>query len=187
MRGIVVKYNKERGFGFIRPPEKDRGNFKKDIFVHISDVPGQKPLIVGQHVTFDVLDAPKGPQAVNVRIGFRSSSATALTAVVIIVITAPFMLLVALIMGAPWLWSYLIAINLTTFFLYAYDKAAAPQALMRVPEVAFHGLHLIGGSPMAVLSQVALRHKTRKRSFQLRYWGIVLVQLVAIALYLWLR
>lgn len=186
MRGIVVKYNKERGFGFIRPAEKDRSKFKKDLFVHISDVEGKVPLIVGQHVKFDVVDARKGPQAVNVTLGFQASSPTALSVAVIIVTTAPVMLLTALALRVPWVWSYLIAINITTFSLYAYDKAAAPRDFTRVPEPVFQALHLLGGSPLALVGQLTLRHKTRKTSFQLYFWGIFIVQLIAVALYLWL-
>lgn len=49
-------------FGFI---ERDDG---PDCFVHYSDIkaPGHRTLKIGQRVTFDVLDSPKGCRAVNV-------------------------------------------------------------------------------------------------------------------------
>lgn len=183
MRGIVVKYNVEHGYGFIRPLENERKKYPKDFFVHISDVDGKKPLIVGQHVTFEAIQAPKGPQAVKVRPGFKASSPTAVALVVAIVIGAPLMVLASIFLGAPWQWSYLIALNFTVFALYAYDKAAAAQVLMRVPENVLHGLHLLGGSPLALVGQLVFHHKTRKQPFQTIFWGTVAVQIAAIALY----
>ncbi len=187
MRGVVVKYNVERGFGFIRPLENEREKHPKDFFVHISGVENQKPLIVGQNVTFEVIQTPKGPQAVKVRVGFKASSPTAVAMTVAIVIGAPLMALAAIILGASWQWSFLIAVNLTTLALYAYDKTAATRGVMRMPENVLHGLHLLGGSPLALIGQLILRHKTRKQPFQTIFWGIVAVQIVATALYLWLR
>ncbi len=187
MRGVVVKYNVERGFGFIRPLENEKAKYPKDFFVHISDVEGKQPLIVGQNVTFEVLDARKGPQAVKVRPGLKASSPTATAVIVAIVIGAPVMFLASTFLGAPGLWSYLFALNFTTFALYAYDKAAASKGQMRMPENVFHGLHLLGATPLALIGQLVFRHKTRKQPFQMIFWIIVAVQIVAIALYFWLR
>jgi len=187
MRGVVVKYNVERGFGFIRPLENEKAKYPKDFFVHISDVEGKQPLIVGQNVTFEVLDARKGPQAVKVRPGLKASSPTATAVIVAIVIGAPFMVLASSSLGASWAWAFLLSLNVTTFSLYAYDKAAATKGLMRMPENVFHGLHLLGGTPLALIGQLVFRHKTRKQPFQMIFWIIVVVQVVAIALYFWLR
>ncbi len=187
MRGIVVKYNVERGFGFIRPLENERTKVSKDLFVHISDVDGKQPLVVGQNVTFDVLDAPKGPQAVKVRPGLKASSPTATAVIVAIVIGAPLMVLASNSLGASLFWGFLLSLNVTTFALYAYDKAAATRNLMRVPENVLHGLHLLGGTPLAMIGQLVFRHKTQKQPFQTIFRAIVVVQIVAIALYFWLR
>ena len=86
----------------------------------------------------------------------------------------------------PYLFAYLIAINTVTFLAYAYDKHAARKRKPRVRERTLHQLALLGGSPAALLAQQLLRHKTVKRSFQLAYWGIVVVQ-VAVIVYLWAR
>jgi len=40
----------------------------KDIFVHISEVKGGKPLKEGQKVKFDVKEESRGPKAVNVEV-----------------------------------------------------------------------------------------------------------------------
>jgi uncharacterized membrane protein YsdA (DUF1294 family) len=84
----------------------------------------------------------------------------------------------------PYLFSYLIAINAATFLAYAYDKHAARKHRPRVRERTLHIMALIGGSPGALIAQQLLRHKTTKRSFQLTYWGIVVLQSMAITYWL---
>ena len=60
--GIVKWFNSEKGFGFISRENQD------DVFVHFSAIQGDgyKSLEEGQRVTFEVVQGPKGPQAVNV-------------------------------------------------------------------------------------------------------------------------
>src|SRR5215472_11891964 len=66
-------------------------------------------------------------------------------------------LTLALIGTELWLWlfhhtwhwyqvlaGWLIAVNLTTFGYYGYDKACARRLARRVPEVVLHGLALVG-------------------------------------------
>ena len=71
---------------------------------------------------------------------------------------------------------YLMAINFTVGFLYLYDKIIADTRITRVPEIVLHTLALLGGSPVALISQKLFRHKTSKKSFQIIYWLIVLAQ-----------
>ena len=65
MRGTVKWFNAQKGFGFITNEE---GN---DVFVHYSGINGEtkwKTLEEGQNVSFDVIDAEKGKQAINVTV-----------------------------------------------------------------------------------------------------------------------
>ena len=61
--GTVKWFNAEKGFGFI---EQDGGG--PDVFAHYSAIAtqGYRELQEGQHVTFEVNQGPKGPQAANI-------------------------------------------------------------------------------------------------------------------------
>ncbi|OKR01317.1 DUF1294 domain-containing protein [Pseudomonas aeruginosa] len=65
--------------------------------------------------------------------------------------------------------------SLLAFTLYWQDKRSAARGDWRTPEVRLHLFELLGGWPGALVAQQAFRHKTRKLSFQLVFWGIVLL------------
>jgi uncharacterized membrane protein YsdA (DUF1294 family) len=77
--------------------------------------------------------------------------------------------------------AYLVAINLTAFGYYGYDKAQAQGGRSRVPERVLHGLALAGGSFGAWLAMHLFRHKTIKGSFRLVFWCVVAIQVVIVA------
>jgi cold shock protein len=56
--GVVVRYDADRGFGFIAP---DAGG--ADLFVHLSVVDDGEPLSKGERVRFAVRQSDRGPQA----------------------------------------------------------------------------------------------------------------------------
>jgi len=60
----TIKTKTDRGFGFI-----SREGEVKDLFFHSKDLSGVTfdELKVGEAVTFDVVDGPKGPSAKNVK------------------------------------------------------------------------------------------------------------------------
>ncbi len=61
-QGTVKWFNADKGFGFITCEDGS------DVFVHFSAIQGEgfKTLDEGQHVTFDVEESERGPQAANV-------------------------------------------------------------------------------------------------------------------------
>ncbi len=169
MRGIVVKYNQQKGYGFIRVEDK-----MEDIFVHHSAIINAPHLEVGQAVEFEIKTTAKGLSAKNLKAGAKQHSPYLIFGVIsVIMVGAIFSYLYTQINP---LFAYLIAINASTFLLYGYDKLIAPTKLLRIPEWNLHGVALLGGSPAGLLAQQFFRHKSIKGSFQLVYWLIVLLQ-----------
>lgn len=77
---------------------------------------------------------------------------------------------------------YLLIVNLLTFAMYWQDKRAAKQpGAPRVPEAMLLGVGFAGGTGAALVAQRLLRHKTRKRSFQFKFWAITFVQIGLLA------
>jgi len=77
---------------------------------------------------------------------------------------------------------YFIAINLLTFAMYWQDKRAAKQpGAPRVPEALLLGVGFAGGTGAALIAQRLLRHKTRKKSYQFKFWAITFVQIFLLA------
>ena len=170
MKGTVIKFDSERGFGFIRARGRD------DILVHVSNVRGRGGLSVGQSVTFDVEATVKGDRAVNVTPGSVQRGPATNFLLVAVVLSALAGVVSAWWLELPLLWAYLLGVNLSTFALYAYDKNVAGSTRLRVPEKVLHLLALLGGTPAALVGQQALRHKTLKGTFQAWFLGILMVQ-----------
>lgn len=61
--GVVKWFNDAKGFGFITP---DDGG--EDLFAHFSSIQmnGFKTLKEGQKVSFEIIQGPKGKQALNI-------------------------------------------------------------------------------------------------------------------------
>ena len=70
--------------------------------------------------------------------------------------------------------------SILAFFHYARDKSAAKAGRRRTSEQRLLMLGLLGGWPGALLAQLLLRHKTAKRSFQLRFWLSVVINVVVV-------
>jgi uncharacterized membrane protein YsdA (DUF1294 family) len=75
-------------------------------------------------------------------------------------------------------------LNIIAFVLIAYDKYLAKNQKRRIPERILLSFVLIGGTIGSGLAMLTFRHKTAKRSYLLKYWGIVILQLIPIVLYL---
>lgn len=82
--------------------------------------------------------------------------------------------IVSMLINGHWLpGAIYLAMSSVAFYLYWRDKRQAKTDGWRTPEKLLHGVELLGGWPGALIAQQALRHKTRKLSFQLVFWLIV--------------
>ena len=65
MEGTVKWFNPDKGFGFIK-----KSDGPPDVFVHQTGIAmqGYRSLEAGQHVEFEIEEAPKGLQAVRVTV-----------------------------------------------------------------------------------------------------------------------
>jgi uncharacterized membrane protein YsdA (DUF1294 family) len=76
-----------------------------------------------------------------------------------------------------------LALSIGTFATYAWDKWRAKRGGDRTAEATLHLLEMLGGWPGALVAQTWLRHKSRKLSYQIRFWIIVACH---IGLWAWL-
>lgn len=84
--------------------------------------------------------------------------------------------------------SWLIAITIVTFSTFGYDKAIAGGTTLRVPENILFALVFCGGTLGALLARPFFHHKTSKVSFRLKFWVVVIVQILLIAgYYFWIK
>jgi len=74
----------------------------------------------------------------------------------------------------PLLALYLVS-SAVTFCVFALDKSAARKNQWRTRERTLHLMALIGGWPGALIAQKLLHHKSKKSSFQLVFWGTVIL------------
>lgn len=190
MQGEIVQFDPAKGFGFVKVAGQ-----KDDIFIHQSDVDNGVRLQTGMRVEFDVRTTPKGPRAANIKASgvaaptqpARRSSANPymLYTIVAVAIVAVIGGALFLLFGWYWLLDYLIAINIAAFVLYGYDKNAAQNSRLRVPERVLHGVELFGGTPGAFIAQRVFHHKTRKVSYRIVFWLIFAIQAAAVIWWFW--
>ena len=79
---------------------------------------------------------------------------------------------------------YLLIVNVLTFIVYGVDKWKAHRGRWRVPEASLLGLTALGGSVGAWLAMQLFRHKTQKKKFRYGVPAILVLQLVALLLFL---
>ena len=84
--------------------------------------------------------------------------------------------------GLTSLLSYLIGINLASATITGLDKGAAKGNSLRVPEIIFFTIALLGGALGILTCMHLIRHKTRKHGFVFTLGALALVQLYLISL-----
>ena len=179
-RGTITKWNDEKGFGFVVPDDRT-----DDVFLHQRAMggPSRRPK-TGDRVRYQLGYDVKGRrQAQKVKLEAPFGGLRVLTN----------LLFPGLVLGAawfasragwipPWVALLYIAASAAAATACAVDKFRAQQGHWRISEGTLHLFELAGGWPGAFAAQRILRHKTRKLSFQLVFWIIVLAHL---ALWAW--
>ncbi|MFV0410062.1 MAG: DUF1294 domain-containing protein [Paracoccus sp. (in: a-proteobacteria)] len=77
--------------------------------------------------------------------------------------------------GVMWAALAYLLVSVVSVCQYWLDKQSAQKGRWRTPENTLHIAELAGGWPGALIAQQVFRHKTRKLSYQLVFWGIVLL------------
>jgi len=177
-QGKITNWKDDQGFGFITP-----SGGGKQVFVHIKSFANRQRRPVGNEiVTYELkTDAKDRARAESVVfVGDRVSSATSFGRNnVSLILAASFLVFVA---GSAFanklpfavLGLYLAA-SVVTFVTYALDKSAARNDQWRIQESTLHLFALVGGWPGALTAQNLLRHKSKKRSFQIVFWVTVIL------------
>ncbi|MCU0712519.1 MAG: DUF1294 domain-containing protein [Pirellula sp.] len=73
-----------------------------------------------------------------------------------------------------------LVMSLAGFAAYGWDKLSAANGSRRVPEQTLHFLALLGGWPGALLGQRHFRHKTKKLSFLIVFWCVVVLHVAMV-------
>ncbi len=73
---------------------------------------------------------------------------------------------------------YFLLINLVSFTMIGVDKRLAILQKWRISERNLLLTSLIGGTIGSGLAMLIFRHKTSKESFLLRFYGIILIQIL---------
>lgn len=179
MKGVIVKYDPEKEYGFIASK-----GVEGDVFFHETTVTGNRNPAVGMRVEFAYEQTEKGLAATSVTtLGMQLSPYRIFGVTAALLVVAGASILVFRFRWHP-VRAYLLVINIVTFGMYGYDKLISKTDLLRVPEWVLHGLDFLGGSPAGLAAQRLFRHKTAKDAFQYISWAVVALQ-VAILAYLW--
>ena len=70
--------------------------------------------------------------------------------------------------------------SIASFIAYGLDKRRAGNGSGRVPEKTLHVLAFFGGWPGALVGQRKFRHKTKKLSFLIVFWLVVLLHVAIV-------
>jgi uncharacterized membrane protein YsdA (DUF1294 family) len=84
-----------------------------------------------------------------------------------------------------YLYAYLFFINVLTFVVFGWDKNLAIKNKGRISEKTLLWLGIIGGALGAFLAMKFFRHKTKKKSFLIRFGMVVVLQVLLMVFVLW--
>lgn len=174
--GFVLKWNDERGFGFLQPD--DAG---PTVFVHISGFanPGRRPS-EGDRIRFRIDRSDRRPKAVDVSVkGLRMPDTVTVAYCVGVLWLTLYFLHVFQLLPLPLPLVDYAVMSILTFGFYYADKKRAEARRWRVTGTTLHVLEALGGWPGALLAMAMLRHLTRKPGHIRMVAAIATIHLVA--------
>ena len=71
-------------------------------------------------------------------------------------------------------------LSFMSFLRYGIDKKLAKKSYCRTAESSLLLIDLLGGWFGGLLAQRVFRHKVSKQSYQIKYWTIVIINLIAL-------
>lgn len=77
----------------------------------------------------------------------------------------------------------LLLLNLTTFIVFGYDKQLAKNKKSRISERSLFLLMFLGGIIGGILGMLIFRHKTSKKSFLVKLFLILILQIWCVFAY----
>ncbi len=83
--------------------------------------------------------------------------------------------------------SWLVSITLITFLAFGYDKGMSKAGHGRIPEKVLLTLTFAGGTIGALLGRYLFNHKITKTSFRAKFWAVVIVQIIIVGAYFYLK
>lgn len=173
----IVKWNSEKGYGFVRVDSQD-------FFLHIKDFADRhKTPAVGDVIRFSQGTDLKGRPCARNAVYLNGGSFFDLwpETILFVLMVAPAWALYRLAVDPVIVIVSAIGISSVTYLLYSLDKTRARANEWRIPEATLQVLALCGGWPGAFIAQQRLRHKCSKPRFLVVFWMIVAAyQLVAI-------
>jgi uncharacterized membrane protein YsdA (DUF1294 family)/cold shock CspA family protein len=186
-QGKISNWNDDKGFGFVEP---NGGGDRAFVHIKAFTLRTRRPNDGGVIIYDLVQDKDKRYRAENIRFA-RDSRRTnqpqtikkdrsfggvlillLIIGLVISVLTGKLPLAIPI--------AYLV-MSFITFIAYAIDKSAAEKGRWRTQESTLHLMALIGGWPGAILGQMTLRHKSKKKAFRQVFWFTVFLNLIALA------
>jgi len=184
IKGTIIKWNDDKGFGFITPNTTD-----KQVFIHISafNNRSRRPEI-NQEVTYSLTTDKNGrTRAEKATLPgdklplpgdklHRNGAFSLIIAVAFLCVTSLFSIIGKIPLSVLVIY---LAGSIITFVVYAFDKSAAQRGEWRTSEGTLHLLSLVGGWPGAIFAQQKLRHKSQKQEFRFVFWITVLLNVGA--------
>ncbi len=176
--GKIVAWEDARGFGWL-----DDGGDR--VFAHINEFPtGERRPRKGEWVRFVAGKDAKG-RVCATKVVYVKRKSGRLVAGGLMILCLLLALPVAAWFSSPLPWwvagGWMGVFSLVSFGQYAVDKRRAKSGGDRVSEASLHLMELLGGWPGAYLAQRWLRHKSRKKSYQVVFRVIVaLYQVMAV-------